>query len=150
MRSVRAYAMAAVAVWAAAVVVSAQSKISTPAEFDKVMKAIGAANAPLQKAVQSGAFAEAKTALATIRQNFALAETFWVANKKDEPVKLTQEAAAKAEALDKALGASAPDAAAVTAAFKELGATCRNCHMTAGWRVRDAEGNYQINPEKMK
>jgi cytochrome c556 len=155
MRSVRACAMAVVAVWAAAIVVGAQSKISTPAEFDTVMKGVGKANGQLQEAVKSGAFADGKAALATIRQNFALAETFWVANKKDEAVKLTQDAAAKAAALDKALGASAPDAAAVTAAFKELGATCRNCHMGTGgpgtgWRVRDAEGNYSINPEKMK
>lgn len=150
MRSVRAYAVAAVAVWAAAVGAWAQGKISTPAEFDKVMKAVGQSNGALQKAVQGGAFADAKTALTTLRQNFALAESFWVANKKDEPAKLTKEAIGKAEALDKALGAASPDAAAVTAAFKELGATCRGCHMTAGWRTRDAEGNYIINPEKMK
>jgi cytochrome c556 len=148
MRSVRTYAVAAMAVWVGVVAAGAQTKISTPEEYDKVMKAVGKANSQLQEAVKNGTFAEAKTALATIRQSFTLAETFWVANKKDEAVKLTKDAAAKAEALDKALAASAPDAAAVTAAFKELGASCRGCHM--GWRVRDAEGNYQINPEKMK
>src|SRR5262245_18567904 len=84
MRSVRAYAVAAMAVWVGVVAAGAQSKISTPEEYDKVMKAVGQANGQLQKAVQSGAFAEAKTALATVRQNFALAETFWVAHKKDE------------------------------------------------------------------
>jgi cytochrome c556 len=140
--------VAAVAVLTAVIAVAAQNKISTPEEFDKVMKGVGKANAQLQEAMKAGTFADAKTALATIRQSFTLAETFWVAHKKDEPIKLTKEAAAKAEALDKALGVASPDAAAVTAAFKELGASCRGCHM--GWRVRDAEGNYQINPEKMK
>jgi cytochrome c556 len=148
MRSVRAYAVAALAVWTAAVMVGAQGKVSTPAEYDKVMKAVGAANGAMRKAVMSGAWAEAKTAVGTIRQNLTMAETFWVANKKDEAVKLTKEAVAKAEALDKVLGASTVDTAAVTTAMKELGGTCQTCHK--GWRVQDAEGNYSINPEKMK
>ena len=148
MRALKTYSLLACVLWAGVVVAAQVQKVTTPEEFDKVMKSINAANGSMGKAVKSSAYADAKTALATVRQNLALAETFWVEKKKEDAIGFSKDARAKADALDKALGASTVDPAAVMAAAGELGGACRTCHMA--YRIRDAENNWIINPEKIK
>jgi cytochrome c556 len=145
----RVCAGAALAIWTTAMVAAQMpQKITTAEQFDKVMKTVGPANAALGKALKSGAHADARTALATIRQNLVLAETFWVEKKQADAIKFSQAAIARVDALDKALGAAPVDPQAVAAAQKELGPACRTCH--TDFRVQDANGNYMINPEKVK
>jgi cytochrome c556 len=150
MRRVRTYLAAALVVWAGALVVAQTTqKVTTPAELDKVMKGVNQANGQVNKAIKSAAFADAKTALATLRQHIVLAETFWVEKKKEDAVKFSKAVVGKIDALDKALGATSPDAAAVTAAATELGTACRTCHME--YRARDeATGNWIIRPGKIE
>jgi len=136
----------ALALWAGAVVM-AQQKVSTPAEFDKVMKTVNETNRNMNKALQSAAFADAKAQLGILRQAFASAETFWVLNKKDDAIGFNKVTVGKLEALDKALSASPVDPAAVTAAAREIGGTCRTCHTE--YRATDADGQYIIKPGKI-
>jgi cytochrome c556 len=144
MRSVKSY-VAAGLLLLAGTVVAAQSKISTPEELDKTMKAVNAANGTMRKAVASGAFADAKTAAAELKKQFTIAETFWVHHKKDDAVKMNQATIAKITAVETALEAATPDAAAVQGAVKELGGTCQACHMQ--YRVQNPDGQgYMIKP----
>ena len=143
MRPVKTYVAAGVLLLAGTVV-AAQSKISTPEEFDKTMKAVNAANNTMRKAIGSGAFADAKTAAGDLKKQFTIAETFWVHYKKDDAVKMNQNTVAKITALETALGAATPDAAAVQGAQKELGGTCQACHMQ--YRVQNPEGGYSLKP----
>jgi multidrug resistance efflux pump len=132
-------------VWAGAIVMA--QKVSTPEELDKAMKAVLQNNMAANKAIQSGAFADAKAAVANLKQALMSAETFWVLKKKDDAVGFSKAAIGKVEAVEKALAAAAPDAAAVTAAFREVGPTCMGCHRE--YRDRDASGNYVIRPGKV-
>ena len=142
MRSVKTYVAAGLLLWAGTIV-AAQSKITTPEEFDKAMKAVNAANGTMRKAITSGAFADAKTAAAELKKQFQLAETFWVHHKKDDAVKMNQTAVAKIDALEKALTPATPDPEAVKTALSELGPTCQGCHK----QYRAGEpGNYTIRP----
>jgi cytochrome c556 len=147
MRGLRSYGLGVLVVWAGAVAVAQTPKVTTPAEFDKVMKSVGPANAQVGKAVKSGAFADARTALATVRQNLAAAETFWVDKKVDAAIKLSKNAVAKAEALEKAISGGNVDTTAAMTAFSEYSATCMACHKE--FRTRDAEGNYQMRTDRI-
>jgi hypothetical protein len=101
-------------------------KIATPEDLDKAMKAIGPAFGATNKAVQSGALADARTSLATARSTMAGVPAFWAGYKKDEQVALAKDSLAKMDELDKVLAAG--DAAAAPAAAKAVGGTCAACH----------------------
>jgi cytochrome c556 len=102
------------------------TKVATPEDYARAMKAIGAANGSTNTALQSGAAPDAKLHLASARATMAAVEQFWVEMKKDDPAMIAKDAVAKMDALDKAL--SATDTAAAAAAAKEVGATCAACH----------------------
>ena len=57
---------------------------------------------------------------------------------------MNSEARAKIAALDKALSAPTPDATAITAAFREVGASCGGCHRL--YRVADENNNFILKP----
>jgi cytochrome c556 len=118
--------VAAVAVVGVAAV-SAQ-KAMTPADLDAAMKRVAQNNAAVQKAVKSGDFASAKTSAAAVKAALMDAENFWVMNKKDDAIKMSQDAIMKVTAVETALSAAAPDQMAVFAALKEQGGTCAACH----------------------
>jgi cytochrome c556 len=118
--------VAAIAVVGVAAV-SAQ-KATTPADLDAAMKRVAQNNAAVQKAVKSGDFAAAKTSVAAVKAALMDAENFWVVNKKDDAVKMSQDAIAKVTAVETALSAATPDQMAVFAALKEQGGTCTACH----------------------
>ena len=116
---VRVFAPALVVAWSCAVgvaVLAQGQKITTPEQLDKVMKAVQEANRPIAKAVASGAYADAKKGLATVKENVIASRSFWVEHKRDDAVKLNEESVAKIEALEKLLSAEPVDAAAAAAA----------------------------------
>lgn len=136
------YALAGCLAWMVAVV--AAQKVATPEELDKTMKAVNQANMTVQKAVTSGDFASAKTAVGVLKTNLMNAQNFWELKKKDDAIGFSKDTISKVVAFEQAVSASTVDAAAATAAFKEYSGTCRNCHMK--YRERDANGNYIIKP----
>jgi hypothetical protein len=144
---VRVFAPALVVAWSCAVgvaVLAQGQKITTPEQLDKVMKAVQQANQPVGKAIASAAYADALKGLATVKENVILSRTFWIEHKKDDAVKLNEEAVAKIEALEKLLSAEKVDQAAAQAAQKEVGGSCRACHQK--YRATDAENNYILKP----
>lgn len=136
------YALAACFAWMVAVV--AAQKVTNPEELDKTMKAVNQANMTVNKAVTSGDFASAKTAVGVLKTSLQNAQNFWELKKKDDAIGFSKDTISKVEALEKLLSASTVDAAAATAAYKEYNGTCRNCHMK--YRERDANGNYILKP----
>ena len=113
----------------------AQTKIATPEDYDKVMKAIGGAMGATNKAIASGSLADAKTSLATARTNMMAVQAFWVERKKDDPAMIAKDALSRMDAADKAL--SGTDAAAAGMAVKEVFGACQACHM----KYRDPDPN---------
>ena len=110
-------------------VASAQMKITTFEDHAKLMKSNAQANGALGKALGAGAFADARTQVATLRQNFTTLQAFWTEKKRDEPIKIVKDGLMRLDALDTLLAAPAPDQMAAQAAAKELGPnTCGACH----------------------
>jgi cytochrome c556 len=145
----RTLIMATVMVWLGALTFAQGQKVTTPEEYDKVMKRVGPAMQAAGKAIASGAYAEARKELAVAKAALTEAGTFWTHHKIAEAEKLAAEAASKADALDKALGAATVDPAAVKAAQGELQSTCRTCH--TAYRVQDpATNTYSIKPGTIK
>ena len=124
--------------------VAVAQKATNPAELEGAMKRISAANAATVKAIKSGAFDEAKTSVAQVKQALMDAENFWAMNKKDDAVKMTKEALAKVTAVEQAVSAAPPNQEAVFAALKEVGAACTACHMT--YRVQNEDKTYSLKP----
>ena len=108
-----------------------------------LMKSNAQANGALNKALGSGAFADARTQVGTLRTNFRTLETFWTEKKRDEPLKIVKEGLNRLDGLDKMLAAAAPDQMAAQAAAKEFGgATCAACHKQ--FREGDAQTGFKF------
>jgi cytochrome c556 len=121
----------------------AQQKVTTVQDLDAVMKKAGAFR-QVDKAVQSNNAADAKAQLAVVKQAVLDSQSFWVAHKKDDALKMNKDALAKIDALEKVLSAGNLDVAAATAAFKETGGACRSCHQQ--YRAEDANNAYILKP----
>jgi cytochrome c556 len=141
MRRVLVYAGTAFV--ALATVVTAQQKVTTADDLDKVMKKASAFR-QVDKAVQSNNAADAKAQLAIVKAAVLESQSFWITHKKDDAVKMNKESLARLEALEKVLSAPALDIAAATASFKEAGGACRACHQQ--YRVEDDNNNYTLKP----
>lgn len=128
--------------WATAAVM-AQSKITTIEEHAKLMKSNAQANGALNKAVGSGAFADARMQVATLRQNLTVLQSFWTEKKNGEAVSIVKMGLSRLDALDKMLAAPAPDQVAAQAAAKEFGGnTCGACHKML--REGDAQTGFRF------
>ena len=107
----------------------APAKITNMADHIALMKSNTQANGTMNKALASGAFADARTALGTLRTNYMTLQTFWTEKKNAEAMKVTADGLARLDALDKMISAAAPDQMAAQAASREFGAnTCQACH----------------------
>ena len=124
------------------VFVIAQTKVTTPEEFDKAMKPAGRAMGAINKAFKSGAYADVRKELPALKTALVETQSFWVLQKKDDAVKMNKESIAKVEAFEKLVATDAVDAAAAAGAIKEMGGTCQACHKQ--YREQDAEGNYKM------
>ena len=139
---VRLAAFAAIALWSVAIV--AAQKVTTVEELDKTMKKVGPASQGMGKAAASGAWADVRTHVATMKQGLMDAENFWVLNKREDAQKFTKDTLAKIDAVQKLVATDPVDPATAVAAIKEVGGTCRACHMV--YRSQDTNQNYILKP----
>jgi mono/diheme cytochrome c family protein len=118
-------------------------KVTTVEEYVQLMKANAQANGGTNKAIGSGAFADARMNVATLRKNYMALEGFWADKKKDDAVAIVKDGLTRLDALDKMLAAPAPDQMAAQAAAKEFGgATCGACHKL--YREGDAQSGFKF------
>jgi hypothetical protein len=120
-------AAAMMVVWLGVVGV-AQTKIATVAEYAVVMKSNAQSFGATNKAIASGAFADAKTQLATLRGNFMALQGFWIEKKQDAAIGIVKDGLTKIAALDTLLSATPVDQMAAQAAAKEVQGACGACH----------------------
>ena len=85
---------------ACGVVVGAQATLSNE-DHPKLMKANAQAAGAMNKAIGSGAFADARTQVATLRQNFTSLQGFWMGKKKEDAVLIIKDGLTRLDALDK-------------------------------------------------
>ena len=109
----------------------AQSK--TDEDYDKLMKAVGAANGAMRGAAKeqnaAGVSAEAKKMVALFKD----AEAFWKSRNNTEAAEWSAAAMKHAAAIE-----TSTDMTASMGHMKELGGTCQTCH--AKYRDKDANG----------
>jgi cytochrome c556 len=123
-------------------VVIAQGVTGTE-DYAKLMKANAQAAGAMNKAIGSGAFADARTQVATLRTNYMALQEFWSEKKKDDAVGIVKDGLTRLDALDKLLGAATVDQMAAQAAGKEFGgATCGACHKL--YREGDAQAGFKF------
>ena len=137
MRRFLTYVIAVLVAGSAALVAQ---KVQTAEDLDKAMKKIGTANGPMNRAIKAGAWADAKKQVAIVEEALEDAHNFWVVKKKDDAVKMSNDAITKVKALEKALEKSSPDSTAVMAAAKEFASTCLGCHKA----YREQDSNQQF------
>ena len=130
-----AAATALTVAFATAAVLSAQTK--TEEDYDKLMKAVGAANGAMGKATDGATVtAEAKKLQALFKD----AQEFWTARKNKEAADWAASAMTHAAEIEKA--ATANNMEGVAAHRKELGGVCAACHKAnrekteTGFRIR--------------
>lgn len=126
------------------VVVIAQTKITTAEEYAKVMKSNGQSFGATNKAIASGAFGDARTQLATVRQNFMALQGFWTDKKRDDAIDIVKDGLTKIDALDKMLSAATVDQMAAQAAAKEVQGACGACHKL--YREGDNQTGFRFRP----
>jgi cytochrome c556 len=138
--------IALTALMSAMVMAQAPSKISTLADYQALMKSNGAANGALNKALGSGAFADARMQVATLQQNLRVLQAFWKEHKNMEAAKLVGGGLTSLGELDKMLAGPAPDQMAAQAAAKMFGGnTCGACHKMM--REGDAQTGFKFRAE---
>jgi cytochrome c556 len=118
----------------------AAQKAQTPEDLDKAMKRVSPANAAMNRAIKSMAWAEARNQLEIVEEALTDAHNFWVVTKRDDAMKMSKDTLAKADALEALLDKPAPDSVAVTAALKEFGSSCLGCHK----QYREQDANQQF------
>jgi cytochrome c556 len=103
--------------------VASFAQAKTDEDFDKLMKAVGAANGAMRGAAKeqnmAGISAEATKLVALFKD----AQAFWTARNNAEAAEWSATAMKHADTISKAT-----DAAGVMGAMKELGGTCQACH----------------------
>ena len=116
--------------------VSSLAQSKTDEDYDKLMKAVGAANGAMRGAAKemnaAGISAEAAKMVALFKD----AEGFWKSRNNTEAAEWSATAMKHADAIAKATG---PEA--IMGAMKELGGTCQACH--AKYR-EGAPGSFSI------
>jgi cytochrome c556 len=123
----------------------AQAVVSVE-EFTRAMKTIGSAIGGVNQAIGSRSFVEAKTPLALSRQILASTRPWWTANENADAARMTKEAVATLDALDKTLSGTAVDASAVASAVQTVTRACDACH--AAYREGDERTGYRIKASK--
>jgi cytochrome c556 len=123
----------------------AQAVVSVE-EFTRAMKTIGTAIEGVNKAIGSRSYVDAKTPLALSRQILASTRPWWAASENPDAVRMTKEAVATLDALDKSLSGTAVDASAVATAVQAATRACDACH--TAYRDGDERTGYKIKARK--
>ena len=124
------------------VVIGAQATM-TVEDYTKVMKANAQAAGAMNKAIGSGAFADAKAQVAVLQKNYTILQAYWAYLKKDDAVAIVKDGLTRLDAIDKILGAATVDQMAAQAAAKEFGGnTCGACHKL--YREGDATTGFKF------
>ena len=134
---------AAVAVFSTAVVFAQKPD---PAMLDAAMKKVAANNGAIGKAAKSGDFATAKASATAVKAALQEAHAFWVAAKKEDAIKMSNDAIAAVTATETAAGAAGATAESVFAAVKSQGATCTACHKQYRDQSADTPPVYTLKP----
>ncbi len=122
-----------------------QGKITTMEEYAKLMKSNAMANGATNKAIGSGAYADARTQIATLRQNYMTLQGFWAERKQADAVGIVKDGLTRLDTLDKMLSAGTVDQMAAQAAAKEFGGnTCGACHKA--YREGDNQTGFRFKP----
>ena len=104
--------------------VTSLAQAKTDEDYDKLMKAVGAANGAMRGAAKeqnaAGVSAEAKKMVALFKD----AQSFWTARKNTEAAEWAGAAMKHAAAIETAGG----DMTVAMGHMKELGGTCQTCH----------------------
>lgn len=116
-----AAAAALVVAFASAALLSAQAK--TEEDYDKLMKAVGAANGTIAKATDNATVAAEARKLQAL---FKDAQQFWAGRNDKEAADWAASAGAHAAEVEKA--AAANNSESVAAHRKEMGGVCQTCH----------------------
>jgi cytochrome c556 len=128
---------------AAGALAQAPAKIATLQDHAALMKSNAQAFGALNKALGSGAFADARPQVAALRTNFTTLRNFWTEHKNETALKIVSDGLTRLDAMDKLLSAAAPDQMAAQAAAKEFGgATCAACHKQL--REGDAQTGFKF------
>ena len=127
-----------------AVGVAAQANL-TLEDHAKIMKANAQAAGAANKAIGSGAAADAKAGIATLRTNYTNLMAFYTAKKKDDAVALIKGGLSNLDAADKALSAATPDTMAAQASMKMFQGSCGGCHKQ--YRDGDPQNGYKFKPD---
>ena len=138
----RIVTVAAAFVVALGVVAIAQTKITTIEEHVKLMKSNAQSVGAVNKAIAAMMYADARTQLATLRQNFVTLQGFWNERKRDDASKIVKDALTNIDALDKMLAAPTVDQAAAQAAVKTVQGACGGCHKM--YREGDAQSGFKF------
>jgi cytochrome c556 len=141
MRRFTTYVIAVLVAGSAALVAQ---KAQTPEDLDKAMKKLMPANAAMNKAIKSMAWADARKQLDVVEEALEDAHNFWVVKKRDDAVKMSTDARTKADVLEDLLEKSSPDSVAITAAAKEFASSCLGCHKQ--FREQDANQQFILKP----
>ena len=122
----------------------ANRKTQTAEDLNRAMKKIAPAQQALSKAIQSMAYADAKKQVEIIEVELQDAQNFWVAKKRDDAIRFTQQTLVKTNALKKLLDSKTPDQGAITTGYRDLGTACLTCHRV--YRTTDDNNNFILKP----
>lgn len=103
--------------------VASFAQAKTDEDYDKLMKAVGAANGAMRGAAKEQNMAAISAEATKMVALFKDAQAFWTARNNAEAAEWSGTAMKHAEAISKVT-----DAAGVMGAMKELGGTCQACH----------------------
>jgi hypothetical protein len=124
----------------------AQAQALTAADYPAKMKMVAQNNGALQKALKSGATADAVAPAKELASLFADVEKFWAAQKKDDAVKLA--ASARMGFADAAAAAAKGDAMAAQMAAGNATANCKQCHGL--YREGDQQSGFKFKEGAVK
>ena len=111
-------------------------------EFTRAMKTVGTAVEGVHQAIGSKSYVDAKTPLALSRQILASTRPWWTNNGNPDAARMTKDAVAKLDDLDKVLSATRVDPGAVVTAVQNVARACDGCH--GAYREGDERTGYRI------
>ena len=106
----------------------AQMKITTGADYAKVMKATAQAFGGVINSVSARSFADAKANLPPLREGFVALEAFWEGKKRADAIEIVKRALTQVDALEKVLATEPVSRADALVAATEIQGACNACH----------------------